>query len=146
MKLGTKKDEYWLETFDVGKDTQLELFLSGSEPIITSKVFDLWLEEIINHMKSTLQSKAKDYADLEKDDRMHNFKRAALQRNTTPETALFGMLIKHWVSLLDLLDGIDSGKPCPSKEYVREKLGDLRNYLVLLEVLLHERRVKELGR
>ena len=124
-------------------ETQLELFLTRQMPVITGKIFDAWLEEITNHMKSTLSSKAEDYADLSKDDRMHNFKRAALQRNTTPETALFGMLNKHWVSLLDLLDDIDSGKPCPSKEYIREKLGDIRNYLVLLEVLLHERRVKE---
>lgn len=125
--------------------TQSKLSLFKDEPVITGKFFNEWLEDITNHMKSTLGSKAEDYADLALDDRMHNFKRAALQRNTTPETALFGMLNKHWISLLDLLDDIDSGKPCPSKEYVREKLGDIRNYLVLLEVLLHERRVKELA-
>lgn len=120
-----------------------QLKLDIQTPVITSKVLNTLVEEITENMKNVLQSKAEEYADLENDDRMHNFKRAGALMKTTPEKALLGFMTKHLVSMFDMLDDIEAGKPVPSPEYVNEKLGDIRNYLVLLQALLHERRVLE---
>lgn len=111
--------------------------------VITTNMFNTLLDKMQENQRKVFANKAKEYADLDNDDRMHNFKRAALQRNQTPESALFGMMLKHYICVLDMLDNIDKGKPCPTEEYVEEKLGDLRNYLVLLQVLITERRLKE---
>lgn len=71
-------------------------------------------------------------------DRLHNFKRASLLDNETPERALWGMWKKHIVSVADMIDDIEHGK-LPSQERVDEKLTDMINYTLLLEGLLLER-------
>lgn len=122
---------------------QLKLNLEQNKPIIDTKNFKLIFDSIWLDSKNTLQSKAEDYADFDIDDRTHNFKRAGQLMNCSPERALLGFMGKHLISMLDMIDNIDKDKPCPSPEYVREKLGDIRNYLVLLEALFYERRENE---
>lgn len=120
---------------------QLKLNFEENKPIINSKNFDLILNSIILDMRNTLQSKGKDYAPNE--DKLHNFKSGAKFLNCIPERVLLSYMNKHLVSIFDIIDNIDKGKPVPSPEYVREKLGDVRNYLVLLEALFYERRELE---
>ena len=55
----------------------------------------------------------------------------------SPEKALVGMLAKHLVSILDIVDAIPKQIPTPA--LVEEKIGDAVNYLILLEALLKER-------
>ena len=57
---------------------------------------------------------------------------------TTPENALIGMLAKHMVSILDMVDDIPSGAYHGIQEW-DEKIGDAVNYLLLLEGLIEER-------
>lgn len=87
-------------------------------------------------MINTLMSKSKEYST--KDDKLHNFKRAAKESNTSPEKALLGMLLKHRISVLDMVDNLDEGI-LPTRALVDEKFGDYINYLVLLEALIKER-------
>lgn len=68
----------------------------------------------------------------------HNFDRAAAMNNQTREKALWGMASKHIVSILDIVDDLDSGK-VPSQEMIEEKFTDAMNYLLLLEGALKER-------
>lgn len=119
---------------------QLKLDLDLPENVITVDIFNKLLDDITIDMKNTLGRKADEYATA---DRMHNFKVAGLHLDTTPEKALLGFVMKHWISMLDMLNDIEKGKKTPSFEYVREKLGDIRNYMVLLEALLLERRYCE---
>jgi len=82
-------------------------------------------------INNVLASKAKEYAI---GDRLYNFKRAAEIQRTTPKKALLGMLAKHLVSVIDIIE--DS---IPATEHlIEEKLGDAINYLILLEALLKE--------
>jgi hypothetical protein len=101
---------------------------------MTNKEFDVILEQRITLMRQVLQKKAGEYASL--DDRLHNFKRAAQVLGTTSEKALLGMLVKHLVSLFDIVDSWQD-KKC-SIEMLDEKIGDTINYAILLEALLKE--------
>ena len=98
--------------------------------------FNHLLGDILADMRLTLGSKAREYASNE--DRLHNFKAAAKIDNETPERALWGMFKKHLISVVDMLAGIDRGFYYSMPSW-REKLGDMRNYLVLLEALVMER-------
>lgn len=95
---------------------------------MNNEQFQEIVEDRCTKIKNVLANKAKEYAaDC---DRLHNFKRAALIGKTNPSRALFGMMNKHLVSVLDIFDDIDKGI-IPSPEMVDEKFGDLINYLIL---------------
>lgn len=84
----------------------------------------------------TLVLKNKEYSsDV---DRLHNFKQAGRARGVSPEEALSGMLMKHLVSMWDMIDDIEY--KVPIQRTVSEKLGDIINYVLLLEALITERR------
>lgn len=95
--------------------------------------FNIVLDRRLELIRSVLGSKAKEYA--HDTDRLHNFNRAAKMFSTTPEKALVGMLAKHWVSVMDMVD--DPGT-IRSKEYIEEKFGDTINYLILLEAMVKD--------
>jgi hypothetical protein len=100
----------------------------------------LWFEgvlrEVLEQTEHVLGKKAKEYAsDV---DRLHNFKRAADVLQTTPEAALAGFMTKHWVSILDMIDGVEKGVIHPT-ELWNEKIYDSINYLILLKALVTER-------
>lgn len=71
-------------------------------------------------------------------DKLHNFKVAGRILKSTPEKALFGMFVKHMVSVMDIVMDLDENK-LPNMETIRDKIGDSINYMVLLEALLCER-------
>ncbi len=97
--------------------------------------FAVTLEDRLKNIKRVLGSKAAEYA--KDDNRLHNFDTAARVLGTTPEKALDGMMVKHEVSVRDMINSPES----VTKELVDEKIGDFINYLVLLEHMLL-RRVK----
>ena len=94
------------------------------------------LEERMKKCRETLSIKGQQYAT--EIDRFHNFNRAAKILNTTPEKALLGFMMKHFVSVLDILEGIENGKT-PDLSMWDEKLGDLDCYLHLLDGLVMKR-------
>jgi hypothetical protein len=100
--------------------------------------FNRVVSERLGKIDSTLCSKAKEYAS--DTDRLHNFKVAAMleTKEQTPEQALWGMIKKHLVSVIDIIDKTALGES-PSNAMRDEKIGDSINYLILLEALLIER-------
>lgn len=100
-------------------------------------VFNAILDFRIGCMKTTLLDKAKEYAS--DSNRLHNFNMAAIMSRTTPEKALWGFMVKHLVSLRDMIDKLEDPSFGLSFELVNEKIGDTVNYLVLLEALFKER-------
>lgn len=85
---------------------------------------------------AVMMKKAKIYS--RNNDRLHNFKRAAERKRTTPERALDGMLAKHITAMDDMLDDLDQGIHRGQKQW-EETLNDTQNYLDLLYALLAER-------
>jgi len=95
--------------------------------------FDQVCKERLIEIKTVLMEKEKEYA--KNDDRYHNFNIAARILGTTPEKALRGIMMKHLVSVFDIIEA-------PSKtthDIIDEKVGDLINYLILLEGMLKKR-------
>ena len=87
-----------------------------------------------------IREKHKEYS--RDNDKLHNFKRAAeIRGNITPETALVGMMMKHIVSVLDMVDDIENYQELPTERFLVEKITDTINYLVLLEALITERNI-----
>lgn len=72
-----------------------------------------------------LCQKADEYADDE--DRLYNFKRAAYFAKTTPSDVCYGFMLKHLVSVEDLL----IGRIRKTQGLIDEKFGDLINYQML---------------
>ena len=103
---------------------------------VTQEQFNLILEQRLEKIRGVLGSKAKEYATTT--DRMHNFNVAARIMDTTPEKALWGIFMKHLVSVIDLVDGVDA-----TVNMVDEKMGDMINYMILLEAMLKNGRGTE---
>ena len=96
--------------------------------------FDKLLNERIEKIIQVLGSKAKEYA--HQGDRLHNFKVAARIDGVSAVKAAWGMAKKHLVSVIDIVNG-----DLPNNvEIVDEKIGDMVNYLILMEALLKEER------
>ena len=103
---------------------------------MNQETFNSVLDRRITLCREVLSGKSKEYARDE--DKLHNFKRAALLENCTPEKALRGMFTKHIISVYDIIDDIEKGT-IPTQHLLDEKIGDSINYLILLEALVNER-------
>lgn len=98
--------------------------------------------ESLKLITEVVQIKSKEYSGksdtLDTTDVFVNFKRAALlNKKETPEQALIGMLKKHLVYVLMMVEELP--QETPSKPLVDEKIGDSIIYLFLLKALLYER-------
>lgn len=99
---------------------------------MTTERFNEIVKEQLERIKKVLVKKSTEY-NLE-EDRLGFFKRAAVFAQETPEKALYGFLLKHLVSLNDM---VQSEKEYP-KELWLEKITDIENYLILLLGLLED--------
>jgi hypothetical protein len=99
--------------------------------------FQKIVENRIARINEVLNNKAKEYSS--NTDRLHNFKVAAQIASTpiTHENALWGMMRKHLVSVIDIIDNTANGV-YPNAAMRDEKIGDAVNYFILLEALLIE--------
>ncbi len=105
---------------------------------MNNETFDKILKDRLDKIVAVLGSKGEEYSS--EGDRLHNFKVAArigVDAHATPEEALWGMLNKHLVSVMDIVAQCHEER-C-SEEILNEKLGDTINYFILLEALLRER-------
>jgi hypothetical protein len=104
--------------------------------------FDAIVLDQLNSIKKVLASKNKEYGI---GDRLHNFKVAARIANSTPERALHGMMMKHLVSVFDMVDACENDCIKLTMPLIEEKCTDLVNYVILLKALLIERVEKSAG-
>lgn len=88
--------------------------------------------------KSMLVVKGNEYAPEAKEnadiDRLAHFKKAAVLMRTTPKVALMGMLVKHYISIMDMC--MDEGD-YPMEQW-SEKITDSINYLLILRAVVEE--------
>ena len=99
---------------------------------MTPEDFNLILDKRLMSIKAVLGNKAKEYA--HGGDRLHNFKVAANMLQSTQAKALWGIAVKHFVSVSDLVNGDLESETA----MINEKIGDAINYLILLEAVLKE--------
>ena len=96
--------------------------------------FNKIIHEQIERCENTLCKKADEYAT---DDMLHNFKVAAGLQDCLPTTALGSMMVKHTVSVYDMIRGLEAGESYPL-ELWDEKITDSINYLLLLAAAVRE--------
>lgn len=99
---------------------------------MNSDQFENVVDTQIKRVHDVLVVKAAEYAT--DDDRLHNFKRAATLRGVEVHQAIAGLMIKHTVSIYDM---VGSGKTY-SMDLWDEKITDHINYLILLKASLVE--------
>lgn len=92
--------------------------------------FEKVLAERLDKIRRVLAVKADEYATA---DRLHNFKRGAEEMRCSPLRTCLSYMTKHWVSVLDLVDDAEAGKVDRVRRLLDEKIGDLVNYVILLE-------------
>ncbi len=97
------------------------------------KNFNQFLNGQLERIKEILSSKEKEYAT--ESNRLHNFDSAAALLGKTPEEALLGMMTKHIVSMVDLLQHPEKA----TKKLADEKLTDIQNYALLAQFMLYRR-------
>jgi hypothetical protein len=105
---------------------------------MTREEFTKKVEKRIDLIRQTLLTKHKEYA---KDDNVfRNFDEAAggLSLHGSSSEVLWSYMTKHLVSIKDI---VANGKPAEA-EVVSEKIGDVINYLILLEAMLNEQGYK----
>lgn len=106
--------------------------------------FDELLERRLGLIKKKLGEKSKEYASTT--DRLHNFKAATRVSigNKTPAEVLWGLLVKPLICVMDVLEECKTKATlipldqAISQWWIDEKIGDLINYLILLEALFTE--------
>jgi hypothetical protein len=108
-----------------------------------SIIFDDLVDRRCDLIKSVLMSKAEEYA--QGANRFHNFDVAARVNAETPERALWGMATKHLICILDMVALSPKDLAMLSNDYLDEKIGDMINYLILLEGMIKLRRVSHNG-
>ena len=99
---------------------------------MTTPEFNKVVETQLDRIRSVLMRKASEY-NLD-EDRLSVFKHAAALSEETPEQALYGMMLKHIISVTDMVNS----KKAYSEEAWNEKITDLCNYLILLQGLLKD--------
>lgn len=95
--------------------------------------FNEIVKDQLDRVEAMLIQKGAEYATDR--DRLHNFKQAAALQNLSPHDALGGMMIKHTVSIYDMI-GDNTGTH--SMEKWDEKITDHITYLVLLKAVIEE--------
>ena len=104
---------------------------------MTERKFSECVENRIDRIRKVLTTKAEEYST--EGNRFHNFDVAARILDCTPERALQGMMLKHIVSVLDLIQWAEEEEDLITATVIDEKIGDTINYLILLEGLLLRR-------
>jgi len=102
---------------------------------MTREDFSRRVEKRIDLVRQTLLNKHKEYA---KDDNVfRNFDEAAggFSLHSTSAEVLWSYMTKHLVSIKDIV----SDNTPVTNDVVSEKIGDVINYLILLEAMLNEK-------
>ena len=94
--------------------------------------FNVVVEAQLERIKNVLVKKAAEYS-LDTD-RLSVFKHGAGISEETPEQVLYGFMLKHIISITDMINS----KGTYSEELWNEKITDICNYLILLQGLLKD--------
>lgn len=94
--------------------------------------FDQIVDKCCERIKTMLCSTKADEYNLEKGNRFDTFYHAAAISGETPEQALFGFMLKHLVSVTEM---VQKGGEFTEDRWI-EKIIDLCNYNILLYGLL----------
>lgn len=94
--------------------------------------FAVQVERMLDISHRTLTRKGFEYSPSA-DDRLHNFRVASALTNESIEASIVGMMVKHIVSVFDMVNSEES-----YEDHIwDEKIGDAINYLLILRASVH---------
>ena len=99
---------------------------------MTPNIFNQSVTVQMSHCMELLCSKGKEYAPGV--DRLAAFKKAAALQGQTQAQAALGMLTKHLVSVIDMIQSGERYSPAKWDE----KIGDSINYLLIIRAIIME--------
>ena len=128
----------WCRTAQGNKFWQDLYFMCATETVETDtpKYFDAIVESTLQQIKDTLITKGKEYR--RNGDVFHNFNEGAKRTGKTPEQVLQGFMLKHEISVNDMVQDIALGV-MPTAEAVNEKMNDILVYNLVLKGMLLNR-------
>jgi hypothetical protein len=103
---------------------------------MTQEEFGKTFESRVDSCRRILISKNTEYA--RGGDKLSNFKKAGGMLGKHPAIALQGMMSKHQISIVDMINDFELGITHPQKQW-DEKLNDALNYLFLLDALIKDK-------
>lgn len=102
-----------------------------------SNKFDQLAIELLDKTKETLTTKRKEYAGDK--DVFHNFEQGIkLSMHKHREAYAWELCVKHLQSVKDIIGNVEN---LPSEDMIREKFGDIRAYMILMEIMLLQRKI-----
>lgn len=104
---------------------------------MNQEIFESLATKLLDHAAEVRGAKAKEYAT--NDDRLSNFRKAAALATVTMPEAVAGMMVKHTVSIYDMVNASfkETLGAYPESLWL-EKLGDQINYLLLIYAAIIE--------
>lgn len=109
---------------------------------MNNNTFERIVEDSLEMCKAVLIKKSGEYSS--DDDKLHNFNKAKdLMRCNTKEFALLGMLNKHLVSVVDMIEKFEKTGELPTSNMIDEKIGDSINYFILLKACFYDDMIKK---
>jgi hypothetical protein len=130
----------WLdETFGVVKKSIVHNTIQFTlKPDVeeSGQAFDTIVEETLDQIRTTLLTKGKEYR--RNNDVFHNFNEGAKRTGRLPENVLQGFLLKHEISVDDMINDIRLGN-MPRAAVIEEKMNDILIYNILLKAMLLNR-------
>lgn len=90
--------------------------------------FEIRVNATLEMLKVLLIKKGKEYH--RNNNPYHNFEKGAQMTGLTPEKVLQGFLLKHLISVDDMINDLDAGI-LPKESQVEEKFNDILLYLII---------------
>jgi hypothetical protein len=98
--------------------------------------FENSIDNYLHVIKANLSNKAAEYTtDI---DMLANFNKGSNITGEVREKVLFGYALKHLVSVMDMIEGIEKGE-LPTQAKASEKIGDLGTYMAILYACIQDR-------
>lgn len=98
---------------------------------MTEKKFEYEVEQTLDKIRELLIVKGKEYR--RNNNPFHNFEQGAKRKGVIRERILDGMLLKHEISIDDMIDDLDNNV-LPSKYTVEEKFTDKLIYTIIQKI------------
>lgn len=105
---------------------------------MTREEYNKSIEAQLKRVKETLIKKNKEYST--DNSPLHNFHQSAKILRVSPKECALAFMVKHLTSIIDMTQS-DTDYPM---ELWEEKLGDAKNYMILIECLVKEEKTMKL--
>lgn len=98
--------------------------------------FEKRVNDTLKKLKLLLITKGKEYR--RENNPFHNFERGSLMTNETREKVLKGFMLKHIISVDDMVDDL-AKKNLPQEAQVEEKFNDILVYYLIQKCMILDR-------